>query len=129
MSVRGIRGAITVEENETNVILAETKTLLLEIVAQNKIMPEDICSVFVTVTADINATFPARAIRTMPQWEAVPLLCASEIAVPGSLPRCIRLLVLVNTEKPASEIQHVYLKEAEQLRPDLSNPQISIDMI
>ncbi|MBP3964477.1 MULTISPECIES: chorismate mutase [Paenibacillus] len=120
MSVRGIRGAITVELNEEQPILRATEELLHTIVASNAIEPEDIASVFITVTGDLDATFPARAIRVMQGWELVPLMCAVEVPVKGSLAMCIRLLVSVNTEKSQKEIEHVYLGGAKALRPDLS---------
>jgi len=120
MSVRGIRGAITVDVNEENPILDATIQLLNEIVASNRIVPEDICSVLVTVTQDLDATFPARAIRQMAGWELVPLMCSLEVPVKGSLEKCIRLMVLVNTDASQSDIRHVYLNGAQVLRPDLS---------
>ncbi|MCZ8512948.1 chorismate mutase [Paenibacillus filicis] len=120
MFVRGIRGATTVEHNEENEILSATTELLNHIIANNGIVPDEIASVFVTVTQDLTATFPARAIREMEGWELVPLMCSLEVPVEGSLPLCIRLMVMVNTEKKQDEIQHVYLKEAMRLRPDLS---------
>jgi chorismate mutase len=120
MFVRGIRGATTVEHNEENEILAATTEMLNHIIAENSIIPEEIASVFVTVTTDLTATFPARAIRAMSGWELVPLMCSLEVPVEGSLPLCIRLMVMVNTEKKQDEIVHVYLKEAMRLRPDLS---------
>ncbi|WP_424766063.1 chorismate mutase [Paenibacillus sp. sgz302251] len=120
MSVRGIRGAITVDVNEEQSILNATIEMLHEIVAQNEIVPDDICSVFVTVTNDLDETFPARAIRQMKGWELVPLMCALEVPVKGSLERCIRLMVLINTDKTQAEVRHVYLNGAQALRPDLS---------
>jgi chorismate mutase len=120
MFVRGIRGATTVEHNEENEILTATTELLNHIIAENGIIPEEIASVFVTVTTDINATFPAKAIRQMAGWELVPLMCALEMPVEASLPLCVRLMVMVNTEKKQNEIVHVYLREAMRLRPDLS---------
>ncbi|WP_135551524.1 chorismate mutase [Paenibacillus cymbidii] len=125
MMVRGIRGATTVEHNEANEILRATTELLTQIVAENGTVPEDICSVFVTTTEDITATFPARAIRQMPGWELVPLMCALEIPVQPSLPKCIRLMVHVNTEKRQNEIRHVYLNEAKILRPDIAGQSAS----
>lgn len=121
MSVRGIRGAITVEQNEENEILEATIELLRDIVDQNQIVPERIASVFVTVTQDLDATFPARAIRQMSGWELVPLMCSIEVPVKGSLEKCIRLMVLVNTEVAQDEVRHVYLNGARVLRPDLSS--------
>ena len=120
MSVRGIRGAITVEDNKEQPILQATVELLNGIVTANNIAPEDICSVFVTVTGDLDDTFPARAIRQMGGWELVPLMCALEVPVKGSLEKCIRLMVHVNTDKTQQEIEHVYLGRAQALRPDLT---------
>ncbi|MDO3679165.1 chorismate mutase [Paenibacillus ehimensis] len=120
MFVRGIRGATTVERNEENDILSATTALLNQIITENGIIPEEIASVFVTVTPDLTATFPARAIRQMPGWDLVPLMCSLEIPVEGGLPRCIRLMVMVNTDKQQNEIIHVYQREAMRLRPDLS---------
>ncbi|MFC3745851.1 chorismate mutase [Paenibacillus sp. GCM10012306] len=117
---RGIRGATTVTGNEEAEILRETVVLLREIVERNDVIAEDICSVWITMTEDLDATFPARAIREIEGWEMVPLMCAVEIPVKGSLPQCIRLMVQVNTEKTQREIHHVYLNEARKLRPDLA---------
>lgn len=122
MWVRGIRGATTVKQNDEQEILAETIVLLNEIVRVNDIDPEYICCVWVTMTGDLDATFPARAIRQMEGWDLVPLMCSLEIPVKGSLERCIRLMVQVNTDKKQNEIRHVYFNEAKRLRPDLANP-------
>ena len=116
MFVRGIRGATTVEHNEEQEILTATAELLRAIVEANDFRPEDICSVFITVTGDITATFPAQAIRAMVGWELVPLMCSLEVPVENSLPKCIRLMVQVNTNKGQAEMKHVYLKEAKALR-------------
>lgn len=120
MSVRGIRGAITVEANEKEQMLQATLELLNEIVKQNAIDPSDIGSVFITVTQDLDDTFPAIAIRQMAGWELVPLMCALEVPVKGSLERCIRFMIHYNTDKSQAEINHVYLAGARVLRPDLS---------
>jgi chorismate mutase len=127
MSVRGIRGATTARTNEANEILSAAKELMLAIVKENHLNPDDVCSVFLTVTPDLDAAFPAKAIRTIPGWELVPLLGSTEIAVPGGLPRCIRLLILVNTDLSSSEVNHVYLREAISLRPDLVHRHTPID--
>jgi chorismate mutase len=119
MYLRGIRGATTVEQNHAEEILSATSELLQAIVEANDFLPEDIGSVFITVTEDITATFPARAIRTLVGWELVPLMCSLEVPVENSLPKCIRLMVQVNTTKTQAEINHVYLKEAKALRPDI----------
>lgn len=123
MFVRGIRGATTVVHNEEKEILDATSELLQHIIRENEIDPEQICSVFITTTHDLTATFPARAIRQLPGWELVPLMCSLEIPVQPSLPRCIRLMVHVNTTKSQKQINHVYLNEAKILRPDL--PQLT----
>ncbi|OAS14054.1 chorismate mutase [Paenibacillus oryzisoli] len=119
MYLRGIRGATTVERNEAEEILAATSELLQAIIEANDFLPEDIGSVFITVTADITAIFPAVAIRSLVGWELVPLMCSLEVPVENALPKCIRLMVQVNTTKSQAEINHVYLKEAKKLRPDI----------
>jgi len=116
--VRGIRGAITVERNDAGEIIAATRELLEAIIKENDLEPEDIASAIFTVTKDLDAEFPASAAREM-GWKYVPLLCATEIDVPGRLGKCIRIMVHVNTEKSQRELKHVYLKEAIQLRTDL----------
>ncbi|WP_340004148.1 chorismate mutase [Paenibacillus sp. FSL K6-0276] len=117
---RGIRGATTVTKNEEVEILRETVILLREIVERNDVLAENISNVWITMTNDLDATFPARAIREIDGWEMVPLMCSTEIPVKGSLPQCIRLMVQINTDKSQREIRHVYLNEAQKLRPDLS---------
>jgi len=119
MSSRGIRGAITVETNSKEAILEGTRLMLSEMVERNQVHPDDIASVLITTTEDLDAVFPAAAARTLPGWEYVPLMCAREIPVPGSLPLCVRVMMLVNTDKRADEIHHVFLRDAVKLRPDL----------
>ncbi|MBI2305473.1 MAG: chorismate mutase [Chloroflexi bacterium] len=115
MWCRGIRGAITVDGNTKEEILAATKELLQEIVDANQVVLQDVASAIFTTTPDLNAEFPAVAARLM-GWNDVALLCGHEMSVPGSLPRCIRILLLVNTEKEPEEIVHIYLKGAKNLR-------------
>ncbi|MCS6802746.1 MAG: chorismate mutase [Chloroflexota bacterium] len=115
MMVRGIRGAITVEENSSRAILAATRELLCAIVDRNAIAVDQIAAVFFTTTPDLNADFPAVGARQL-GWHHVPLLCGHEMNVPGALPACIRVLVLVNTDKAQDEIEHVYLRDAVTLR-------------
>lgn len=122
MYVRGIRGATTVETNDKEAIITATEELLEEVVRQNQFDPQDIASAFFTVTSELNATFPAEAARKR-GWTMVPMLCATEIPVPGSLPMGIRLLIHVNTTKRQDEIRHVYLRRAVALRPDWSGMQ------
>ena len=118
MTVRGIRGATSVDANGTEPIIAATRELLERIVAVNDLQAGDVSSVIFTATPDLDAAYPARAAREM-GWTDVPLLCMQEMNVAGSLPRCIRVLVLWNTELDHDEIQHVYLGQARTLRPDL----------
>ena len=117
MHCRGVRGATTTEENTAGAILAATSELLVRIVAANGLEVEDVASAIFTTTPDLTAAFPAKAAREI-GWRDVALLDAQEIPVPGSLERCIRVLVHWNTEKSAAEIKHVYLKGAQALRPD-----------
>jgi chorismate mutase len=119
MAIRGIRGATTVTADEPDQILQATRELLEEILAANEGMqPEDVASALFTVTDDLVSTFPAQAARQM-GWGLVPMMCAREIPVPGSLPRVIRVMVHWNTELPQNAITHVYLRDAVKLRPDL----------
>jgi chorismate mutase len=118
MAVRGIRGAITVERDEPMLLLEATETLLRTIVARNGLVPSDIASALFTVTPDLCSEFPAAAARRI-GWNLVPLLDFTAVAVPGGLPRCIRVMVHVNTDKSPEEIVHVYLEGARVLRPDL----------
>ena len=117
MTCRGIRGATTVEKNTAVAILAATSELLAIIVEANDLRVENVASAIFTTTPDLTAAFPARAAREM-GWRNVALLDAQEIPVPGSLERCIRVLIHWNTEKSAAEIRHVYLRGAQTLRPD-----------
>jgi len=117
-SVRGIRGAIRVENNLKEEIFTATRELLAAMVKANDVQAEDIASVFFTVTADLNAEFPAYATRDT-GWEMVPLLCAREIDVPGSMTGVIRVLLHVNTSLTQKQIKHQYLGETARLRPDL----------
>ena len=113
--VRGIRGAITVEHNTAEDILAAAGQLLERIVAENDVDLSAVAAVHFSATPDLNRAFPARAARMM-GWLDVPLFCHVEMDVPGSLPRCIRILMLVNTDKPQDRIRHVYLGETRRLR-------------
>lgn len=116
--MRAIRGAITVEKNTEEEILSATKVLLEEIFKQNEEACEDMVSMIFTLTPDLDAVFPAKAARFMGITN-VPLMCMSEIPVEGALPMCVRALIYVNTDKGLDEINHVYLKDAVKLRPDL----------
>lgn len=116
--VRGIRGAITVERDENEAILAATERLLREIVKENAIDHEQIASALFTVTPDLTTAFPAAAARRM-GWTLVPLLNFTEIDVAGGLARCVRVLIHLNTDLRQDQIVHVFLEGARTLRPDL----------
>jgi chorismate mutase len=119
MPIRGIRGATTVTGDEAELILQATRELLEAILEANEGMsPEDIGSALFSLTDDLASTFPAQAARQM-GWGLIPVMCAREIPVPGSLPMTIRVLIHWNTHVPQNEITHVYLREAVKLRPDL----------
>jgi prephenate dehydratase len=117
MSCRGIRGATTSPSNKAEDVLARTKELLVDLQKRNGFQLDDLASILFTSTTDLNAAFPAQAAREL-GWSDPPMMCAHEIDVPGSLPHCIRVLILWNTDRPAAEVRHSYLHEAERLRPD-----------
>ncbi|QDT99113.1 Chorismate mutase AroH [Gimesia aquarii] len=123
MSVRGIRGATTVTQDNSVEVLSATRVLLEQLLTANQIDNyEDIVSVFFTTTPDLTSVFPAEAAREL-GMKSVPLICASEIAVKGAMPRCIRVMLHVNTSQKQSEVVHVYLNEAQKLRPDVASAQ------
>jgi chorismate mutase len=122
MPVRGVRGAITSGLNQPHAILNATRELLRAIIEANpELRPEDLASAFFTLAEDLDAAYPAEAARRM-GWTEVPMLCAVEIPVPGSLRGCIRVLLHWNTDLPQASIRHVYIGDAARLRPDLSLP-------
>jgi len=115
MWCRGIRGATTADANTKEDIVATTKELLREMISSNEVQEEDLACILFTTTHDLNAEFPAVAAREL-GLTGVPLMCGHEMDVPGSLPMCLRILVLFNTEKSSDEIVHVYNKGAKELR-------------
>ena len=114
---QGVRGAITADENTTEAILSATREMLNALVAANGIEAADIGGVYLTTTVDLNAEYPAVAARQI-GWSDVAILCGHEMDVPGSLPRVIRAMVMWNTTRAPHEIHHMYLRDAQQLRPD-----------
>lgn len=118
--IRGIRGAITVKENDANEMVANTKILLDEIIKRNNIVPENVAQVLISVTDDLDAVFPAQALRLLDGWTYVPVTCMREIPVVNSLEKCIRIMMTVETDIPQDQIEHIYLEGAVVLRPDLS---------
>ena len=116
---RGVRGAITVKENNEEVIFQATDRLFKKIIHDNQIEPEQVASVFISVTDDITEAFPAKVLRSMEGWSYVPVMCMKEITVRSALDKCIRVMMHINTSKSQQEINHVYLEDAVTLRPDL----------
>jgi chorismate mutase len=119
--IRGVRGATTVLHDEEQEIIKAVETLLVEMIQENEIHPEKVASVFVSVTEELQSTFPSKALRNIEGWKYVPVVCMQEIPVKGSLPFCIRIMLHLNTDKTQQEIQHIYHGEAVALRPDLKN--------
>lgn len=122
MAVRGIRGATTVGTDSAEEVIAVTRELMIRLIEANDIHPEDIAGAWFTTTRDVNSEFPAIAARQL-GWTDVPLLCGHEMEVgstsPRSIPRCIRVLLMLNTEKPASAMRFVYLRGAAAIKQDL----------
>ncbi len=118
MTVRGIRGATTVDANSKESIISRSKELLLLLQKANHFNTEDIVSIFFSMTSDLNAAFPAEAARQL-GWNKVPLFGMQESDVEGGLGKCIRILIQINSNKIQDEIRHCYLHEAKRLRRDL----------
>lgn len=121
MHLRGIRGATIAQADTQDAILSATRELLQEVIRANRVETDEIAAVFFTATPDLRAVYPAEAARQL-GWHAVPLLSFADLDVPGSLARCVRVLVLWNTSRTQEEIAHIYLHGAEVLRPDLMIP-------
>ena len=119
MTVRGIRGATTVVQDDGEAVLVATEALVREMAKENKIAPEDIISVIISTTTDIKSAFPAKAVRSIEGWTYVPVMCTHEMDVPGAMPFCVRILMHVNSSIVQKEIHHIYKNEAIKLRPDL----------
>jgi chorismate mutase len=117
-SVRAVRGATTVDDDTPEAITERVVALLRQILDRNRLVEDDIISILFTATEDIVSTFPATAARSM-GLGAVPLICARELSITGSVPRCIRVMLHVTTELPRDQIHHVYLEGAQGLRDDL----------
>ncbi len=115
---RGVRGATTADSNSAEDILRATRELLALMIRNNEIEAEDVASAVFSTTPDLTAVFPALAARQL-GWLEVPLMCYHEIGVPGSLGQCVRIMIHWNTETKQSDVKHIYIKDARQLRPDL----------
>ena len=119
VAVRAIRGAVQVDADERDQVLEATAELVAEVMRRNELTTDDVISVLFTATPDINSEFPALAARRV-GFSDVPLMCATELDVPHALPRVVRLMAHVETERPRSEVQHVYLRGAQALRLDIA---------
>ncbi|MFC4324176.1 chorismate mutase [Litchfieldia salsa] len=117
--IRGVRGATTVAENNDVEIIKATDELVKEMISKNHIAATDVAQVLISVTNDLDAVFPAAALRKIEGWSFVPVMCMQEIPVPNSLRKCIRVMMTVNTSIPQENINHIYLGNAVSLRPDL----------
>jgi chorismate mutase len=117
MLLRGIRGATTATANTRDAILSATYELLQALIRANDLCESDVASIYFTVTPDLNAAFPAAAVRRL-GWNGIALLDAQAPYVADDVPRCIRVLIHWNTDCALDEIRHVYLHHARQLRPD-----------
>jgi chorismate mutase len=117
--MRGIRGATTVTQNSSEEILDRTENLIREMIQKNSLHTSNIASVLISVTEDITAEFPAKALRRVEGFTYVPVMCMKEIPVPNSLSFCIRVMMMVNTDMSAENIKHIYQEMATILRPDL----------
>ena len=119
MTVRAIRGATQVDADDRDAILDGTAELVTAVMTRNDLTPDDVISVLFTVTPDLTAEFPALAARKL-GFHAVPLMCATEIPVKGAMPRVVRLMAHVESERPRAQVQHVYLRGAAALRQDIA---------
>ncbi|MCW2912875.1 MAG: chorismate mutase [Actinomycetia bacterium] len=119
MAVRAVRGATQVDADDRELILEATTELVTEVMTRNELTTDDVISVLFTATPDLSSEFPALAARKL-GFHEVPLLCASEINVPHALPRVIRLMAHIETDRPRSAVQHVYLRGAIALRLDIA---------
>ncbi|BAC13739.1 chorismate mutase [Oceanobacillus iheyensis] len=117
---RGVRGATTIQENNAEEIVLRTEELVKAMVEQNNIKSDDVSHVFISVTKDVTDGFPAKALRKIDDsWKYVPVMCMTEIDVPDSLAKCIRVMMVIRTDKTQQEINHVFHNNAVKLRPDL----------
>ena len=118
MTVRAVRGATQVDNDDREEILEATAELVAEVLDRNGVQPNDVISILFTATPDLTAEFPAYAARKMGLTD-VPLMCATEIAVPRAMPRVLRLMAHVETERARADVRHVFLRGAQALRTDL----------
>ena len=119
MAIRGLRGAITVEENSQKAIWSAAQFLITELLSANQVHPDTIGAVIFSSTKDLTAAFPTTGVRQLPNFQNLPFFDTVEMDVEGSLPMCLRVLVLADIEKNLNEVCHIYLGDAKKLRPDI----------
>ena len=119
MALRGIRGAVTVDENSREKIWQAALRLVTKILSHNELGAEDVGAIIFSTTEDLTAAFPTAGLRQLPELRLVPLFDTREPAIENSLPLCIRVLILADIDKKQNEVHHVYLDGAKNLRPDL----------
>ena len=119
--IRGIRGAITIENDTVEEIQEATVELISTIIEKNNLDIKDFAYAEFSITEDIKSGTPAKYARTHAGWHNIPMMCYREFEFEGGLKKCIRILIVTNTEKSQTDIKHIYLREAEKLRPDLKN--------
>ncbi|MDX2079116.1 MAG: chorismate mutase [bacterium] len=117
--IRGVRGAITTDANTEEAIIEAAMEILSAMISANGLHEDDVASIFFTTTPDLTTAYPARGARRL-GWTKTALMGGVEMDVVGSIPRCIRVLIHWNTDKPLDEIKHIYLRDAVKLRPDWS---------
>lgn len=120
MALRGLRGAITVEENSQKAIWTAAQFLITELMSANQVPPESVGAIIFSSTKDLTAAFPTTGVRKLPSFQYLPLFDTVEVDVEGSMPMCLRILVLADIDKSLNEVCHVYLGDAKKLRPDIS---------
>ncbi|HZU15780.1 MAG TPA: chorismate mutase [Candidatus Dormibacteraeota bacterium] len=132
MPVRGIRGATTAERNDAEAIVEATGELLRELVRLNRLEVDEIAFAYFTTTSDLDAEFPALAARKL-GWVTVPLLCGHDMEVrqpnPRGVRRCIRVLLLYNTDRPQREMRHAYLRGARAIKEDLDRTRAQLGLL
>ncbi|SEA61717.1 chorismate mutase [Thalassobacillus cyri] len=117
--IRGIRGATTVENNDKEEIIERAYEMMVDLISANQVEAEAVVSVLFSATVDLNQAFPAKSLRQIEGWTYVPVMCMREIEVPDALPKCIRVMVTVQTERNQDQVEHIYHYGAKKLRPDL----------
>lgn len=117
--IRGIRGAITIDVDTVEEVKTATVEILSKMISENNLNIKDFAYVEFSITEDIKSSTPAKFARTELGWHTVPMMCCREFEFEGGLKKCIRVLIVINSDKTQDEIKHIYLKNAEKLRPDL----------